>query len=46
MVCDMSEVYKIPMVSMSKVTDELEKLKDLYTTVWKHTGPIKTVLVW
>lgn len=38
MICDMSEAYKIPMVSMSKTTDELEKLKGLDTTLWKHKG--------
>lgn len=41
----MSEVYKIPMVSMSFRTDELENLKGLYTTIWKHMGLFETVLV-
>ena len=38
MVYDMSEVYKMSMVRMSNMTDELKKLKGLDTTLWKHKG--------
>ena len=38
MICDMSEAYKIPMVSMSKRLTNSRKLKGLDTTLWKHKG--------
>lgn len=38
MVYDMSEVYKMSMVRMSNMTDELKKLKGLYMTLRKLNG--------
>jgi hypothetical protein len=38
MACDMSEVYKVSMVSMPNKADELKKFKGLDKTVWKHAG--------
>lgn len=38
MVYDMSEVYKMSMVRMSNMTDELKKLKGLDMTLRKFNG--------